>query len=93
MGFFNKAQTNTLTPSQIVIIHGDSVTQRRKSQMYLCDESHVVLHKTSNTTFTVNQLKTKNGKKLVLEANSQDERDEWVRHVEAALELLKRKHW
>ena len=61
-------------------------TVKKNSSMYLGKESYIV--KTSKLAFTIYQLKS-GGKKLQLEAKTEDERAEWVAKIQNAIDSLK----
>lgn len=59
---------------------------KRKSSLYLASESFIEVG--TRTTFTVHQLKN-GGKKLKLEAKNIEERDNWVKKIQSAIDSLK----
>jgi len=62
---------------------------KNKKSLYLGSESAVEIPSNSKTKFTIFQLKN-GGKKLNLEAKTQQERDDWVTKVQNAIQQLKR---
>jgi len=61
----------------------------KRASLYLGNESYIEIG--SRTRFIVHQLKS-GGKKLQLEARSDQEREQWISRIQDAIDSLRRKN-